>query len=433
MVDEETQDILKRANFIVIAKILKYKEADLLEEKDYVRFIDEKVRRGSHNNELVNLFFEKITEEIEANIPYREYMSDADFLAENYTLRKYSYDILLNLILQSFSWSQIVHPDASDDSSVKLLNLYFFSIIHKYSNRKNKIILQNEKYRISAETHQALLKLAEQLLIPLLESSTFKDTISPQYTQNYTRLLLFTKYLDIFEILPEDKKTLESTMVSLNEKFQQKLKEQSSLQLTNGQVSITAQDLYKLPNSLRKQFEYYGLKKGQETFNLRELLLILKGEIISKIGTSLGAQYGNNLEHLDSIIEKEFQFLLNNRNHIYYLKNFSHFLDEILDTLNSASNINKDALAPAFAFSSGKIQLSLEKYGKYLDEFTSNLSNPASDVRRYTLEILTKIQVYNFPPPDANVETKIVGECDALQLCLEVRLLVILKKFIFID
>ena len=84
------------------------------------------------------------------------------------------------------------------------------------------------------------------------------------------------------------------------------------------------------------------------------------------------------------------------------------------------SSINRNALGPAFALSSGVIRLSLEKYGKYIEELTSNLSNPASDVRRYTLEILTRIQVYNFPPPDPNVETKIVGECDVLQLCLEV-------------
>ena len=138
MLREEVPEFLKRCNLAILAKILKYKEADILANPEYLQFFDEKVKRGTHSDELINLMFEKTIEEFPENIPHKDYMKEEDFIVENYTVKRYSYDVLLHLILQKFSWNQILTSDSDPSSSLQTLNLYLFYVLHKYSNPKKQ-------------------------------------------------------------------------------------------------------------------------------------------------------------------------------------------------------------------------------------------------------------------------------------------------------
>lgn len=415
--DEEAGDALKKSNFIVIAKLLKYKEETLLKEKEYTNFLDEKIKRGTHKREIINLFFEKIIEEIDENLPHQDFMKEEDFIIQNFTIKRYAYDIVLHLILQNFSWNDMISSNNNQTDSIELLNLYFFYIIHKYSNSKNKIILQNEKYKLKKEVRQVFSNLIDKLLSPSLNSSILLEPVSPQYLGDYSRIMLFLKYLNVFTVFSEDREIVGSILEMLNQKLYEKLQVQN---LQTADVVIQAKDLYVLPETLRKQFEFVVFKRGQDKISLRELLISLKGETISKMSQFVNIDSQNKIKNLTTLIHSEFQFLSANKKHIHYVQNFNHFLEGILNDIKTHSAELKDSLGSDFIIKNGKVYLSLEKYAHYITDFASNLSSSAGPLRRYTLEILTKIQQYQFPAVKANQESTITGDCDALQLCLHV-------------
>ena len=282
---------------------------------------------------------------------------------------------------------------------------------------KNKILLQNERYQLLPETYQAVLNLADQLVLPALDSEISEELSDSRYIENYIKLLLFVKYLDVFDINQTDRKILSSTLDSVNQKLYEKL--QSINQQTNADAFIAAQDIYNLPESLRRRFEFFVFREGQEQFSLKELLLALKGEVISKVAMFSVSNQDVQLEDLNQLILREFQFAVANNTHVYYLKGFSAFLKKALSSVKPSANAMERIFEPHFILKGNRVYLSLKTYGKFIREMTMCLSNPASNVRKYALEILTKIEPYDFP--ESKVDSKIIGECDALRLCLEVK------------
>ena len=417
MLDEETASILKKSNFTVISKLLKYKENDLLKEKSYVEFLDTKVKRGNHSDELINFVFQRIIEESDKNIAHRDYMKEEEFLVENYTLRRYSYDVLLHLILQNFSWERIITLEGAENSTLYLHNLYLFFIVHKYTNRRNKIQLQSEKYKLNNELVHSLQNLMDQIVsLPLQSSHSMEESTSKNMI-NYLQVLLFVKCFDLFEITAKDRDTIYKMFTQLNQKLYEKLHQEKINNQQNGVTSISAEKLYELPEAMRNQFEYEVFRRDQVEFSLRELLLTLKGETLSKIGLF---SKDKNPEELNAMIENEFLFMINNKNHVDYLRSFHYFLEEVFSHLKANLNSTKTSSNSSFVVEGDQIYLSLEKYGKYIEEMAINLSNPVGSVRKYTLEILTKIQPHQFPETTGKNESTIVGTCDALKLCLEV-------------
>ena len=290
---------------------------------------------------------------------------------------------------------------------------------------KNKILLQNERYQLLPETYQAVLDLADQLISPALDSEISEELSDSRYIENYIKLLLFVKYLDVFDINQTDKQTLSLTLDSVNQKLYEKL--QNIDQQTNVDAFIAAQDIYNLPENLRRRFEFSIFRQGQEQFSLKELLLTLKGEVISKVAVFSISSQDTQLEDLNQLILREFQFATANKTHVYYLKGFSNFLRKALSSLKPNPNAMERTLEPHFTLKGNRVYLSLKTFGHFIKEMTMCLSNPASNVRKYALEILTKIEPYDFP--ESKVDSKIIGECDALRLCLEVKILFIIFMY----
>ena len=415
MIDEEIASTLKKSNFTVIAKLLKYKESELLKEKAYVEFLDEKVKKGIHSDEIINYVFQRVIEESDKNISHRDFMKEEEFLVQNYTLKRYSYDVLLHLILQNFTWEKIVNLSDKETPFLYLHNLYLFFIIHKYTNRRNKIQLQSEKYKVKSEFIQSIQKLTEQIISsPLISSDSMEET-DPNYIIKYLQVLLFVKCFDLFEVDANDREAIYNIFIQLNQALYEKLQEKANER--SGPSEVSSERLYELPDAFRRQFEYDVFRKDQVEFTIRELLLTLKGEIISKIGL---LSKDKNPKELSTIIEKEFIFMYSNKNHVDYIRSFHYFLDEMFIHLKNNLNAISTSSSPAFVVEGDQVYLSLEKYEQYIEKMAINLCNPVSSVRRYTLEILTKIQSHQFPELSNNNESKIVGKCDALKLCLEV-------------
>ncbi len=407
---------MKEYNYVVIAKLLKYQEAELLKDKSFTDFIDEKIKREIQNDKLINVFITKLVEEDDPNFAVRERLSEEEALALNYTLKRYSYDVILTLVLKNFGWNKIIAPSSCPEFH---RNLYLFYVVHKYSNKNNKIFLRKEEYKLKKDTAKLVTALFEKVLLPFSQKSVQIETLDEEYFQNFTHLLLFFKYLDVFDLEAEDKKSLQTLLNSINQKIYDLVNQPAD---AKAKTVIIPEKLYEIPEALHKQNGSHYIKAKQTTVNAKELLLMLKGEIISKTSFVANLFKDNNLEHTDSLLQKEFKFLVQYKTYFNYVQSFNSFLEETLKQLKATLNkSNANKLAPYFFSAQNILYLSLEKYSQYIELLADNLANPNNYLRRYTLEVLTKIQACNLvEKTPSGTEPDQQKECDALRLCLEI-------------
>ena len=410
MTDESVSTHLKISTFTLIAKLLKYKENEILEEKEFVDFFEERIKKVQHSDEIINLVFQKVIEESLENIPYAEVMLQEDFLNENYTTRRFGYDVLLHLLLEHFTWSDLILTSLQDNHT-RFLNFYLFNVIHKFSNKNNKILLHNDKYKLDNACFEQLNKEFDALFL-----NPQDPDYQTKFVNSYIKLLLFIKYLGIFEVLPDNHEQICRILDNFNKRLYDELKEEI---YAGTDSDITLNNLYS-PNSVfLKDFAVEIFKRGESQLKKKELLIVLKGEILSKVPLFVHTA-APEPNALAEYIDKEFDFLFNAKQNVYYLQNFNTFLDGILNYQKSQTQNNQEA-NNAFVNKKDRILLNVAKYGHVIQKLAINLSNRNHTIRKTTLEILNKISPYTFPAPQgSNTETTLLGECDALALCLEV-------------
>ena len=372
------------------SKLLKYKIKNLEENKVFLDILKSSLNCKQIEVSLINRFIVNLTTNLNENIEKPQDIPEEIKISNQYKLQFTAYDIVLNLIMKTFTWDLFF--ENTPEATLSVHNLYLFWMIHKYSNRLNKIKLNNS-LELSKDFWANLVKLVDDISNSL-KNHTFNEDIM-------TRFFVFLKCLGCFALTSNAIIQTREIFLKLNNELTQLILNYSSVTKEDTAIEINTSPLV-------QEFEY-NYFSSSKTYKYYDIMILLKSELTSCI-INMGFESWNN-EKIIIFMNEELsninEMMIKN---LYWAQSLANMLEVTLKYFSKSKL--KDFDSVYLTKINETYYINRQTYSKLFHQLGNNLSSPIEDIRKANLNILI-----TFTPETMNNASDL---CDMFSICAKV-------------